>query len=204
MEYSEGFGSFVGWGPKLDLSVYWLLLWQPDGQVKEPSATWSERMSMVGSLGSGLSVSRPYFPAQAVLLDLRGLPRMGIWVCPDSQASATSLPSLQVPIHALWSDGRENLLGALLMAGQYVIPEVSGLAACVAWVEDGGVNARDVVMAHMGPTGGWSICPYPPKYHNCDKAEEGKPRPLHPGTPASSQVLRCRYSTLCYVHTHSP
>uniref|UniRef100_A0A2K5PFC2 asparaginase n=1 Tax=Cebus imitator TaxID=2715852 RepID=A0A2K5PFC2_CEBIM len=26
----------------------------------------------------------------------------------------------QVPIHALWSDGRENLLGALLMAGQYV------------------------------------------------------------------------------------
>lgn len=31
----------------------------------------------------------------------------------------------QVPIHALWSDGRENLLGALLMAGQYVIPEVA-------------------------------------------------------------------------------
>lgn len=59
---------------------------------------------------------------------------MGIWVCPDPQASATSLPSPQVPIHALWSDGRENLLGALLMAGQYAIPEVSGLAACVAWV----------------------------------------------------------------------
>ena len=32
--------------------------------------------------------------------------------------------SPQVPIHALWNDGRENLLGALLMAGQYVIPEV--------------------------------------------------------------------------------
>ncbi|KAL0601799.1 60 kDa lysophospholipase [Plecturocebus cupreus] len=31
----------------------------------------------------------------------------------------------QVPIHALWSDGRENLLGALPMAGQYVIPEVA-------------------------------------------------------------------------------
>ncbi|XP_036162337.1 60 kDa lysophospholipase isoform X2 [Myotis myotis] len=33
------------------------------------------------------------------------------------------LTGAQVPIHALWSDGRENLLGALLMAGQYVIPE---------------------------------------------------------------------------------
>ena len=32
--------------------------------------------------------------------------------------------SPQVPIHALWNDGRENLLGALLLAGQYVIPEV--------------------------------------------------------------------------------
>nr|XP_012601960.1 60 kDa lysophospholipase isoform X2 [Microcebus murinus] len=32
--------------------------------------------------------------------------------------------TIEVPIHALWSDGRENLLGALLMAGQYVIPEV--------------------------------------------------------------------------------
>ncbi|XP_010605626.1 60 kDa lysophospholipase isoform X5 [Fukomys damarensis] len=34
------------------------------------------------------------------------------------------LTGAQVPIHALWSDGRENLLGALLMAGQYIIPEV--------------------------------------------------------------------------------
>ncbi|XP_005562389.2 60 kDa lysophospholipase isoform X1 [Macaca fascicularis] len=34
------------------------------------------------------------------------------------------LTGAQVSIHALWSDGRENLLGALLMAGQYVIPEV--------------------------------------------------------------------------------
>lgn len=34
------------------------------------------------------------------------------------------LTGAQVPIHALWSDGRENLLGALLMAGLYVIPEV--------------------------------------------------------------------------------
>lgn len=32
-----------------------------------------------------------------------------------------------MPIHALWNDGRENLLGALLMAGQYVIPEVRPL-----------------------------------------------------------------------------
>ncbi|XP_047594628.1 60 kDa lysophospholipase isoform X10 [Lutra lutra] len=34
------------------------------------------------------------------------------------------LTGAQVPIHALWNDSRENLLGALLMAGQYVIPEV--------------------------------------------------------------------------------
>ncbi|XP_027377420.1 60 kDa lysophospholipase isoform X4 [Bos indicus x Bos taurus] len=32
--------------------------------------------------------------------------------------------TIEVPIHALWNDGRENLLGALLLAGQYVIPEV--------------------------------------------------------------------------------
>lgn len=36
----EGTGpcSFGGWGPKLGLGVYWLLLWQPNGQVKVPSA----------------------------------------------------------------------------------------------------------------------------------------------------------------------
>uniref|UniRef100_A0A7N4PUN9 asparaginase n=1 Tax=Sarcophilus harrisii TaxID=9305 RepID=A0A7N4PUN9_SARHA len=34
------------------------------------------------------------------------------------------LTGAQVPIHTLWNDGRENLLGSLLMAGQYVIPEV--------------------------------------------------------------------------------
>ncbi|XP_035870126.1 60 kDa lysophospholipase isoform X2 [Phyllostomus discolor] len=33
------------------------------------------------------------------------------------------LTGAQVPIHALWNDGRENLLGALLLAGQYVLPE---------------------------------------------------------------------------------
>ncbi|XP_048655398.1 60 kDa lysophospholipase isoform X4 [Marmota marmota marmota] len=32
--------------------------------------------------------------------------------------------TIEVPIHALWNDGRQNLLGALLMAGQYIIPEV--------------------------------------------------------------------------------
>lgn len=77
-----------------------------------------------------------------------------------SQASATSLSSLQVPIHALWSDGRENLLGALLMAGQYVIPEVSGLAAPVAWAEGGGVNARHTWDPQARS---WNICPCPPK-----------------------------------------
>lgn len=51
--------------------------------------------------------------------DELGIP--GFWA---SQASAPPWPLPQVSIHALWSDGRENLLGALLMAGQYVIPEV--------------------------------------------------------------------------------
>lgn len=45
------------------------------------------------------------------------------WGPPDGPQRLPRLP--QVPIHALWSDGRENLLGALLMAGQYVIPEVA-------------------------------------------------------------------------------
>lgn len=43
---------------------------------------------------------------------------------PPPRAAALAPCAPQVPIHALWSDGRENLLGALLMAGQYVIPEV--------------------------------------------------------------------------------
>lgn len=33
--------------------------------------------------------------------------------------------SLQVPIYEMRNDGRDNLLGALLVAGQFVIPEVS-------------------------------------------------------------------------------
>jgi len=32
---------------------------------------------------------------------------------------------LQVPIYEMRNDGRDNLLGALLIAGQFVIPEVS-------------------------------------------------------------------------------
>lgn len=43
-------------------------------------------------------------------------------VLPGPQPQPVASP--QVPIHALWNDGRENLLGALIMAGQYVIPEV--------------------------------------------------------------------------------
>lgn len=42
----------------------------------------------------------------------------------SAQRPAPAPASPQVPIHALWNDGRENLLGALLLAGQYVIPEV--------------------------------------------------------------------------------
>nr|5DNE_A Chain A, L-asparaginase [Cavia porcellus]5DNE_B Chain B, L-asparaginase [Cavia porcellus]5DNE_C Chain C, L-asparaginase [Cavia porcellus]5DNE_D Chain D, L-asparaginase [Cavia porcellus] len=34
------------------------------------------------------------------------------------------LTGAQVPIRVLWNDARENLLGALLVAGQYIIPEV--------------------------------------------------------------------------------
>lgn len=33
---------------------------------------------------------------------------------------------LQVPIYEMRNDGRDNLLGALLIAGQFVIPEVRG------------------------------------------------------------------------------
>lgn len=37
------------------------------------------------------------------------------------------------------------------MAGQYIIPEVSGLATGAAWVDGGTVNARElVVLAHVG------------------------------------------------------
>ncbi|KAK2497837.1 hypothetical protein MC885_006940 [Smutsia gigantea] len=43
----------------------------------------------------------------------------------ENLQKAVILTGAQVPIHALWSDGRENLLGALLMAGQYLIPEVA-------------------------------------------------------------------------------
>jgi len=35
-----------------------------------------------------------------------------------------SVSALQVPIYELQNDGRANLLGALLIAGQFVIPEV--------------------------------------------------------------------------------
>lgn len=36
----------------------------------------------------------------------------------------------QVPIYEMRNDGRDNLLGALLIAGQFVIPEVSFLVFC--------------------------------------------------------------------------
>ncbi|KAM5273697.1 60 kDa lysophospholipase [Ctenodactylus gundi] len=42
----------------------------------------------------------------------------------DNLQKPVILTGAQVSIHTLWSDGRENLLGALLMAGQYTIPEV--------------------------------------------------------------------------------
>ncbi|XP_036737914.2 60 kDa lysophospholipase isoform X2 [Manis pentadactyla] len=41
----------------------------------------------------------------------------------ENLQKAVILTGAQVPIHALWNDGRENLLGALLMAAQYLIPE---------------------------------------------------------------------------------
>lgn len=63
---------------------------------------------------------------------LQGEPQIPL---PQASACPHPLPaqtqpcprSLQVPIHALWNDGRENLLGALLLAGQYVVPEVPTL-----------------------------------------------------------------------------
>ncbi|XP_004699185.1 60 kDa lysophospholipase [Echinops telfairi] len=42
----------------------------------------------------------------------------------DNLRKPVILTGAQVPIHALWNDGRENLLGALLLAGLYLIPEV--------------------------------------------------------------------------------
>lgn len=36
---------------------------------------------------------------------------------------------LQVPIYEMRNDGRDNLLGALLIAGQFVIPEVCPMHA---------------------------------------------------------------------------
>lgn len=70
---------------------------------------------MVTSLGGQLTPPRPW----EVCLE------WGAGHVLASQALGTTLASPQVPIHALWNDGRENLLGALLMAGQYIIPEVS-------------------------------------------------------------------------------
>lgn len=72
-----------------------------------------------------------------------------IWGC------VTLWASPQVPIHALWNDGRENLLGALLMAGQYAIPEVP--SPSLVWGTGGlasGAQARGL----GGPSGGMRRC----------------------------------------------
>lgn len=69
-------------------------------------------------------------------------------LCPSLRASP------QVPIHALWNDGRENLLGALLMAGQYVIPEVP--SPSLEWGVGGlasGAQARGGVGSQVGCAG---------------------------------------------------
>ena len=55
---------------------------------------------------------------------------------PRPQPLSPARPLPQVPIHALWNDGRENLLGALLLAGLYVIPEVPAFS----WGWPGGVR----------------------------------------------------------------
>lgn len=39
----------------------------------------------------------------------------------------------QVPIYEMRNDGRDNLLGALLIAGQFVIPEVSRGGRDTSW-----------------------------------------------------------------------
>lgn len=65
------------------------------------------------------------------------------------------------------------------MAGQYIIPEVSGLATGAAWVDGGTVNVRElVVLAHVGthrPEVGTVLktCPS----HGIDKTKERKRSP---------------------------
>ena len=124
----------------------------------------------------------------------------GFFLAP--QDSATPLTSPQVPIHALWNDGRENLLGALLMAGQYIIPEVSGLVTGAAWVDGGTVNVRElVVLAHVGthrPEVGTVFKTFD-LHMELTKLRKGSGPPP---TLISSQVLCCRYSTLVlYTYT---
>lgn len=46
-------------------------------------------------------------------------------VCPFQWNGLGVLVYWQVPIYEMRNDGRDNLLGALLIAGQFVIPEVS-------------------------------------------------------------------------------
>lgn len=90
------------------------------------------------------------------------------------------------------------------MAGQYIIPEVSGVATGAAWVDGGMVNARElVVMAHVG-THRLEVgtvlktCPSP----GIDKTREGKLSPTD--ILVTSQALCCRYSTLVLYTYISP
>lgn len=88
------------------------------------------------------------------------------------------------------------------MAGQYVIPEVSGLAACVAWAEGGVVDAR-VVIGTRGthrPEVGTSVPTLPNsttgKNLELTKPKKESPAPSTPTTLSAAEfyvvdILHC-------------
>lgn len=124
----------------------------------------------------------------------------------------------QVPIHALWSDGRENLLGALLMAGQYVIPEVAlptpsrgGRGRCLGPGSSAGCPCAPGARGcgpQVGPTGegpsrGLKVHPSPcvcVGFHEADGG--GRAGPLTPPSPPPRSA--CSSRTSCFGARGSP
>lgn len=113
---------------------------------------WGAGQTGMASRCSSLS-SGPHRPEPACPLSWTPA-RAPHWLrptLPAPQPLSSPWPLLQVPIHALWNDGRENLLGALLLAGQYVIPEVPPPASFLRLL---GTQARDSGCGAQGDTRG--------------------------------------------------
>lgn len=161
-------------GPSLFLPVWGLGgLWPPavgPGVCRGSRGVRGGRLvSSVGAAAPVLSLqtppsTSPSLPWPFFLTDPHG----GPWAGPQPRSTA----SPQVPIHALWNDGRENLLGALLMAGQYVIPEVPPSSAA-RWAGDQPcgsraqrwvpVCARGPQVGHAGEEAGGALKIHPVK-----------------------------------------